>query len=161
LRRMTPGRDSRGPGGGHMSRRGRTNFLGILVLAAVVYGVLCARAFFPAWWTNFQVKEIVTESLMEWRDNGGPEMSDRLAKAKLTHLLDDMEIPAEIVFLADSCQQSGCCFEMPFPGERHVDCAWGEEVKLPFLNKWVPLDFRVHRYLDAENHLHNVKEGGK
>ena len=135
-----------------MSRSGRVKIGPILFLAAAIYGGLFLRDAFPVVWTRMQVDEVAKGTLLEWRDK-----SVRKAYTRMAFELQDRNIPAHIVYPAPTCGERGCClFERE--KQRHVDCWWDEAIFLPFSEVSWMLEFRVHKYLDADDRLNDVKD---
>jgi hypothetical protein len=135
-----------------MSRRGRIKIGPILFLAIAIYGGLFVRDAFPVVWTWMQVDEVAKVTLLEWRDK-----SEGKALVRMEFELAERNVPSDIVYPAPNCGERGCClFERE--KERHVDCWWDERIFLPFSEvSWV-MEFQVHKYLDAENHLRDAEK---
>ncbi len=135
-----------------MPRSGRVKIGPILFLAAAIYGGLFLKDAFPVVWTRMQVDEVAKVTLLEWRDK-----SERKARSRMEFELGERNVPANIVYPAPTCGERGCClFERE--KERHVDCWWDEAIFLPLSEVSWNLEFQVHKYLDADNHLRDVKD---
>ena len=123
-------------------RRGRVDF-GKIVMAIVAVGAAYAVwAFLPPYWAERQMDEVVTVTLLDWRDHNRGRAEDGLP---LT--MDKREIPEYI--LAEDCEfwEQG--------GEKHLECYWAVDVKYPLVDKRTTLEFYCHQYLDKNDLLRN------
>lgn len=122
-------------------RQGRIDIAKILMLGAFAAGAYAIWAFIPPYWTSKKMEEVVTVSILEWRDR-----NQMRAESQLAHELDKREIPMYI--MPEDCEfwEEG--------REKHVSCYWAVDVKYPLIDKRTTLEYEVHQYLDADQDLH-------
>lgn len=127
---------------GRRSRQGRVDLTKTFMLLTALALAYAAWAFLPHFWVERKMDEVVTVTLLEWRDKTRKRSEDRLVKE-----LNDREIPDYI--LADDCE----FYEQG--GEKHLECYWAVDVKYPLVDKRTTLEFYCHQYLDDRDGLHD------
>ncbi len=128
-------------------RRGKMDFFKISLLLLVAAAIYWAVAFIPHYWVAVKMDEVVTISILEWRDKHSMEKS----KERLARELDNKEIPMYIA--PEDCEWS---LE---EDRRHLDCWWAVDVKWPIVDKRTTLEFFVGKYLDKDDHLGDWTKG--
>ena len=123
-------------------RQGRIDIVKILMFLAFIAGAYSIWAFVPPYWTARKMDEVVTVSILEWRDRNQVK-----GESMLAHELDKREIPMYII--PEDCEfwEDG--------KEKHVSCYWAVDVKYPLVDKRTTLEFEVHKYLDASGDLYD------
>ena len=128
-------------------RRGRIDFFKVTLALIVAMAIYWAVAFIPHYWVAAKMDEVVTISILEWRD----KRSMAKSKERLERELDKKEIPQYVV--PEDCEWS---VEEDL---RHLDCWWAVDVKWPIVDKRTTLEFYVGKYLDSDDHLGDWSTG--
>ena len=116
--------------------------LALIVAAAVYWSV----AFVPHYWVTFKMEEVVTVSILEWRDKRNVDKS----KERLAHELEKKEIPLYV--LPEDCDW----YEEE--RRRHLACYWAVDVKWPLVSKRTTLEFFVGKYLTTNDEMRDWSE---
>ena len=126
------------------SRSGKLNIVKILLLLMAVVGSAWGWVIGPHHWHKYKMDEVVTVSLLEWRDKSQKKGEERLVRE-----LDKREIPTYIL-------PSDCRFYVE-RDEKHLSCFWALSVSFPLVGMPQHLEFRSHKYLTGDLQLETIE----
>jgi hypothetical protein len=127
-----------------------TLFQLVLVGWLSVWGVRFAGTY----WRAGAIEEIVTRAAFMWRDRGVERGKDLLGHELIKSGYDTL-----LPFNPDSPVNSQCRFYTATPNEKHVECWWWDEVKMPLFEKYREMEYSIHLYLDEDDTLWEWEEG--
>jgi hypothetical protein len=136
-----------------MGRHGKIKLSSIIQLALVTWLSAWAYSFAGTIWRAGAIEEIITRSAFMWRDR-----NVNRAKILLQHELETTGYDYILPFNPDSPVNSQCRFFTANPDEKHLECWWWDEVKMPLLDNYRDIEYSVHLYLDDNDTLWEWEE---
>ena len=137
-----------------MQRHGKIKVSSIFQLAIVAWLSVWGVRYASTVWRAGAIEEMVTRAAFQWRDRNVER-----AKTVFNHELIESGYDYILPFNPDSPVNSQCRFYTASPNEKHVECWWWDEVKMPLIERYSEIEYSIHLYLDEEDTLWEWEEG--
>ncbi|MCB9743028.1 MAG: hypothetical protein H6741_02805 [Alphaproteobacteria bacterium] len=123
-------------------RQGKIDIVKIVIFGGLGAAIGSVYLFAPHYYAEWKMNDVVQVTLLEWADKNKKKAEERFLRE-----LDKREIPTYVI--RDDCE----FYESE--GEKHIDCQWAVEVKIPLVNHWQHLEFSAHQSVNDNRNLTN------
>jgi|GEM_PF-3147969 len=137
-----------------MRRHGKIKISTILLVTVVGWGSVLGSRYASTYWRAGAIEEIVTRTAFRWRDR-----NEDAAKNLLEHELIESGYDYILPFNPNSPVNSQCTFSTISPNEKHIECWWWDQVKMPLVDNYRDIEYSIHLYLDENDTLWEWEEG--